>query len=293
MTPKSMTGFGKGSVQRGNLLVEVEASSLNRKQLDVRLGLPGMFAAIEPLVVKAVSRSVSRGAVTVTVRVSGERIANESSLVDRKLAAACVHTLRKTARGLGLADDLSAKDLLSMPDVLRTNAPSMSSRAAWSIIEPALTRALAGLITMRTREGKALARDLKARCGRMKAILDRVKALAPRAEERQRKVLLAKLKAAGISTRGCDEALAREIVLFAARCDFTEECTRLSSHMAQMEKMLASDREAGRSLDFLIQEMLREVNTIGSKANSAAVSKNVVMFKAELDRVREQVQNLE
>lgn len=293
MTPKSMTGFGKGSARRGNLRVEVEASSVNRRQLDIRVGLPGMFGAMEPLVVKAVNRSVCRGAVTVTVRVSGERIADGAGLIDAKLASACVNALRKTARGLELADDLSAKDLLSIPNVLRSNARSMSSEAAWSIVEPALARALGGLVAMRAREGKALARDVRARCGRLSKILGRIRTLAPRAEEHQRKLLLAKLKAAGISTRGCDETLAREIVLFAARCDFTEECTRLRSHLAQADKILVSGREAGRSLDFLIQEMMREINTIGSKANSAAVSKDVVLFKTELDRVREQVQNIE
>ena len=294
MSLKSMTGHGRGMASANGVKVEAELSSVNRKQMDVAVSLPRSLAALEPLVYEEVHKSLSRGRVTgeIVIRLSTQA-RKEAVCVDDALAETYLAELRKAAKRLKLKDDFSGSLLLNLPDVLRFEQPIDAAEKAWPIVSKALRAALKALIQMRTREGSSLQKDLDQRFGKISVALDRIKKQAPSVTEHYREKLQARLKAAGFTLESSDERMLRELALFADRSDITEEITRFDSHIKQARQLMQSTEPVGRSLDFLAQEMFREVNTMGSKANDTGILKDVVALKAELERIREQVQNIE
>jgi uncharacterized protein (TIGR00255 family) len=169
----------------------------------------------------------------------------------------------------------------------------VDAEATWPGVEAALRKALLQMVKMREKEGKFLAADLARRLDTIATGTELIQKVAPEAVKRYREQLHARVKEAGLNVPLDDERLVKEVVIFADRCDITEELTRLESHLSQFREQLQADEPVGRTLDFLAQEMNREINTIGSKANAAEVSQKVVKMKAELEKIREQVQNIE
>lgn len=294
MPLRSMTGFGRGEAAGKGLKVDVELSSVNRRQLDVHMNMPRGFMAYEALAQEIIKQEVPRGAINgaIKVFVTGE-LAKDAMVVDEALAEACLARMRKVGKKLGLRDDLGLRALLAMPEVVRCENAAEDTERVWPVAEKALKVALKNMVQMKKTEGVALEKELCKRLESLKAILLSVKALAPEVPERHRKNLLERIAKAGLSLGAADEQVVKEVAMFADRCDVSEEITRLDSHFAQAAGLMASKEPAGRSLDFLCQEMFREINTIGSKANSAEISEQVVKFKALLETVREQVQNVE
>lgn len=291
---KSMTGCGRGSLFADGIKIEVEVSSVNRKQLDVSINLPRALSVLESRVYEEVHGALTRGRVSVEVLLHrSTRNLVQSIRIDEQLAGAYVKALRKTAKKLNLRDDLGGSLLLTLPDVLKYEQLEEETESVWPLIRKALQRALCKLMEMRVREGKELQRDLQERFGRLSRSLDHITRRAPEVTEKYRVGLMERLEKAGVVTQTDDEKLLREMAFFADRSDFTEEVTRLKSHFKQAAVLMKGNGTAGRSLDFLVQEMLREINTLGSKANDSEVSKQVVFFKTELERIREQVQNIE
>jgi uncharacterized protein (TIGR00255 family) len=274
--------------------VEVELSSVNRKQMDISVSLPRSLAALEPLVYEEIHKSLSRGRVTgeVVIRLS-THARQKAVCVDEALAETYLAELRKAAKHLKLKDDFGGSLLLNLPDVLRYEQPIDAAEKAWPIVGKALKAALKALIQMRAREGAALQKDIEQRFGKIGAALERIRKQAPSVAESYREKLQARLKAAGFTVESSDERMLRELALFADRSDITEEVTRFDSHIKQARHLMQAAEPVGRSLDFLAQEMFREVNTMGSKANDSGILKDVVALKAELERIREQVQNIE
>ncbi|MBU1908761.1 MAG: YicC family protein [Verrucomicrobia bacterium] len=290
----SMTGHGRGQASRAGIRAEVEVSSVNRRQLDCSVSLPPTLSTLAPRLEEEVRKRLSRGRVGVTVNVQWSAAVRRQRLrVDEDLAEACVKALRKTARRVGLRDDFDASLLLQMPEVVRFEPPVREGELAWPVIREALARALGGLVRMRASEGAALRRDLEARLKKMEARLASIRRRAPAVLEQYRLKLADRLRLAGFEREAADERVLRELALFADRADIAEELTRLESHIAQARGLLRAGESAGRSLDFLAQEMFREATTIGSKANDAGIARDVVDLKAELERLREQVQNIE
>lgn len=289
-----MTGYGRGEATAGGVKIEVELSSVNRKQMDVSLSLPRSLGVLEPRIEEVIHKAVSRGRITgeVFVRLSSEA-RRRGVRVDADLARTYLRELRKTAKRAGLKDDFGGSLLLELPDVVRYEQPAEEADRLWPVLSRALSAALKNLLTMRAREGAALQRDLESRFGKLSTRTARIRTQAPQVAGRYREKLLARLKSAGFTMEASDERMLREIALFADKCDITEELTRLDSHVKQARKLMQSAEPTGRSLDFLAQEMFREVNTLGSKANDSGILKDVVALKAELERVREQVQNIE
>lgn len=294
MALRSMTGYGRGAASARGIRVEVELNSVNRKQLEVRLNLPRSLASLESRAVELIQLAVSRGQVSgsVSVHVS-EKVRKDSLQVDRALASAYVAELRRTAAALKLEDDLSASLLLELPDVVRYCGADQDADTVWPVLEKALKEALKRLVAMREKEGAALVADLRNRVDKLIGHLDAVKAEAPHVTSRYREALRKRLAEAGISASVEDPMMIRELAVFADRSDITEEITRLDSHMTQIHGLFKSAEPAGRTLDFLAQEMFREINTIGSKANEVLITRQVIEFKTELERIREQVQNIE
>ena len=294
MSLRSMTGYGRGAASQDGLHVEVEISSVNRKQLDVLVNLPSALRLLESRVQDELAKELARGRVVVEVAVRGsDSVRRKAIRVNEELADAYLKELRPAAKRLKLKDDLSAHLLLTLPGVLHHESIEEDVHRIWPILHRALKQAIFELLKMRSREGAALAKDLGVRLGRMKKELQAILKRAPQVAGRYRESLLARLKTAGLDLAGDDERLLRELVLFAEKSDITEETTRLDSHIKQAVDLLQSKDPSGKPLDFLAQEMYREINTIGSKANDAHIARHVVNFKTELERLREQAQNVE
>ncbi len=291
---RSMTGYGRGEATAGGIRVEAELSSVNRKQLEVRLNLPRSLAGFESRLVEKVQASVSRGQVSGGVMVHVSSAARrKNARIDHALAAAYIKELRRAAAELKLNDDLPASVLLQLPDVVQHVDVEQDADDVWPALQRAFDGALKQLVAMREREGTALACDIGGRLKGLAAVLGVIRLAAPAVTAKYRLALLDRLKNAGLSLAVDDPALVKDLALFAERADISEEVVRLGSHLKQAGGLLKSKDPAGRPLDFLAQEMFREINTIGSKANDVAITRDVIRFKTELERIREQVQNIE
>ncbi len=287
-----MTGYGAASARVGGVRVIVELSSVNRKQLDVVFRLPPQLAAQESRVQKIIQEQISRGRISGTVLLEAAS-GGAMIQIDHARAEETVKQLRRTAKKLNLTDDLSASMLLQVPGLLKMQTTEQSPEEIFQCLEKVLTAALKKLNAMRLREGKALEADLLARLKLLEQMLAAIKPRAPQIVSNYRNKLMQGLEAAGLKNVAADERIIREIALFGEKSDIAEEITRLESHIAQFKKMVRNNEPSGRPLDFLAQEFFREINTIGSKANDLKITEQVVAFKTELERIREQIQNVE
>ncbi|HEX5220302.1 MAG TPA: YicC/YloC family endoribonuclease [Verrucomicrobiae bacterium] len=292
---KSMTGYGRGECARDGFNVTVELSSVNRKQAEISVNLPRELEMLETRIREAILEKVSRGRVTTRVTVhAGDGKSSAKMHLNVTLARAYAHELNKLAKELKLAGPVTLDQLVRAPGVFQTDEELAETENLWPAVEKALRAALSALVAMREREGAHLAKDLSARVGVMRKCVERVAKQAPGSAERYRQQLIERIKSAGLPAPASDdERLLKEVVFFADRSDITEELTRLQSHFKQFENCARSKEPVGRTLDFLAQEMNREINTIGSKANDALISGEVVTLKAELEKFREQAMNVE
>lgn len=288
----SMTGFGRAEAMRGRLRVEVEISTLNRKQLDLRLSLPRGLGVLESRVASLLQQHLRRGQVTVNVRLTGAAPGGVLTL-DRPLAKRAIADLRKAARALDLPDRLDTSVLLTIPGVLTARDPGQDVEQVWLVLRLALQRALTALIAMRKREGEALARDVKRRLAAMARSVNALAKRAPWAARRYEALLRGRMQEAGIALSRKDPQVLKEVLMMVERGDVAEELVRLRSHVAHAGALLRGQEPAGRPLDFLCQELLREINTVGSKCGDAQMARLVVTFKADLEALREQIQNVE
>ena len=290
---KSMTGHGRGEgVLRGSRLA-VELHSVNRKQNEVVVNLPRELASLEPGIRELILSQLSRGRIQVAISVERGEGAPPLLGIDTDLARSCCAQLRALQNELGLPDTLSIDSVLRVPGVLRSPEGVLDPEETWPVLRDALHHALQQLLTMRAKEGAHLASDLRARLALVRSAVDRIAALQPGVTTRYRENLIDRIRKAGIELPIDDERLAREVVLFAERSDFSEELTRLHSHFSQFTLLLQKMEPVGRTLDFLTQEIAREFNTLGAKANDAEISHLTVTCKAEMEKIREQVQNIE
>jgi uncharacterized protein (TIGR00255 family) len=292
---KSMTGYGRGECARDGFKITAELGAVNRRQTEISVSLPREMEMLEAPVRDAINAQVARG--RVTARIGIHASAGKSSArahINVSLAKAYATELGKLAKQLKLSGGVSLDQILRAPGVFQSDEELVVADKIWPVVEKALKQALLSLVKMREREGAHLAEDLAARIGVMRKAVEKIQKQAPLTVENYRKQLLERIKAAGIENVAADdERLLKEIVLFADRSDISEELTRLQSHFKQFEDCRKSREPVGRTLDFLAQEMNREINTIGSKANDAIISREVVTLKAELEKFREQAQNVE
>jgi uncharacterized protein (TIGR00255 family) len=272
--------------------IDVEIRSVNHKFCEVKVRVPRELSALELEAAKVVKDRLARGGVEVTIR----RASGSGGLaprVDVALAEAYARAFGEIQARLGLPGAVTLSDILRSDGVVRLDERQIDVDAARAALGEGLSRALEALVAMRGREGEALSRDLESRLSTVEELVARVAEQAPRVVEAYRTRLAERVAelARGVPTD--PTRLAQEVALFADRTDVAEEVTRLRSHVAQARALLASGEPAGRKLDFVVQEMHREANTIGSKSQSADLSGVVVSLKAEIERMREQVQNVE
>jgi uncharacterized protein (TIGR00255 family) len=292
---KSMTGYGRGECAQNGFKITVELSSINRKQSEISVVLPRELEVLEAQIRDVVNRSIARGRLTARVSLhAAEGRTSARVRLNVPLARAYVRELSRLAKELKLAGPLTLDLLARAPGVFETNEEMADAEDFWPAVEKALNQALATLLKMREREGAHLARDLAARVALMRKSAAQIQQHAPLVQKRYREQLIQRIKTAGVEVPEVeDERLIKEIVYFADRSDISEELTRLQSHFEQFKDCLGSREPVGRTLDFLAQEMNREINTIGSKANDSHISRAVVALKAELEKFREQAQNVE
>jgi uncharacterized protein (TIGR00255 family) len=291
----SMTGYGRGEGSQDGFTITVELSSVNRKQAEIAVTLPRGLELLEAQIRDGVHRSVARGRVTARVSLHAPRGRNCARLyLNRELAREYARELSTLARQLKLKDDVSLDHLIRAPGVFQTDEELAGEANFLPAVEAALNKALIGMLKMRAREGAHLAKDLTHRVSLMRKAIGRIRKHAPQVAERYRAALLERIRSGGVEAITVDDdRLLKEVVLFADRSDISEELTRLESHFQQFDALTESKEPVGRTLDFLAQEINREINTIGSKANDMRISREVVVLKSELEKFREQAMNVE
>ena len=292
MSTVSMTGFGRGEASDGRITAVAELSTVNRKQFDCHLSLPKELSVLESRIETLLHQFIRRGQIKGTVTVAFAK-STGGLTVNLDLAKAQVAAIREAAEKLGLRDDLSARDLFQLPDVVVFNAPEADSEVLWPVVSKAVEAAARQLVAMRVREGKTLAKDVSARLAHLRKLRAELVKRAKLSPIEYRDKLAERLKKLAGGVQADPEILAKELVLFADRTDVTEELTRLGSHLEQASRIMKGDEPCGRQLDFLCQELLREINTTGSKCSDAEIARTVVEFKSILETIREQVQNFE
>jgi uncharacterized protein (TIGR00255 family) len=286
-----MTGFGaaEGAVAGGRLRLEVR--TVNHRHLNVQVKVPSELAELEPAVRERLRAHVARGHVTVSGRWLEEPPQAAAVTVDRARAAALVAALREAGRDLGLEGDVDVTLLARLPEILRVTRADVAPDAD-AVLE-VLDRAAAACGAARDREGTGLAAELRGRVATLEALRARIAERAPEriVAERDRLAAAVRELAGGVAV---DPArLAQEIAILADRLDVTEELVRFQTHLAALRRLLDGEGSVGREIGFVLQELLREANTMGSKAGDAAMAQAVIAVKTELEKLREQVENLE
>jgi uncharacterized protein (TIGR00255 family) len=288
-----MTGYGRAEIVHAGRKFSVELNSVNRKQSDIVINLPRDLAELEPRIRQTINEQISRGRTNASVALHSSPNGARNLALDTELARSYHEAMRALQKELNAPGEITISTILQAPGVMRLPEQALDAEETWPAINRALRIALADLIKMREREGKHLAKDL---IHRLKAIRKKLKEIGefhPDVVKRYRSVLLDRIQKAGLPIASDDERLLKEISFFADRADVSEELTRLESHLAQFAHHLRSKEPVGRTLEFITQEMFRELNTLGAKGNDAAISQRVIACKAELEKIREQAQNLE
>ena len=288
-----MTGYGRGEALRNGAKFTVEISTVNRRQSELSLHLPRELELLESRVRDEINAKVSRGRITARIGFTNAQGGKSPMQIDANLARRYAREYRKLAGELKLRDDFGIDTILRAPGVLQVAEEELNVGSLWSLLRKAVRDALGDMLAMRTKEGAHLKVDLQKRIRAMQGAVKAIAKQAPKTGARYRELLHDRLRGAGLELDVEDERVVREVVVYADRIDITEELTRLQSHFGQFDDCAKSKQPVGRTLDFLSQEMNREINTIGSKANDAAISKLVVRLKSELEKFREQVQNVE
>lgn len=288
-----MTGYGRGEADHGGAKFSVELNAVNRKQSDIVVNLPRDLSELEPRIRQAINEKISRGRTTVVVSYHQGANGEQSLALDTSLARSYQHAMQALQKELGAPGEISIATILQAPGVMRLPEENLDARKAWPAVAQALDSALVELIKMREREGKHLAKDLIHRLKVMRERLKEIRTVYPAVASRYRETLRDRLTKAGLDLALDDERLLKEVAIFADRSDISEELTRLESHLKQFAHHLRKNEPVGRTLEFITQEIFRELNTLGAKSNDAAISQDVVTCKAELEKIREQILNLE
>jgi uncharacterized protein (TIGR00255 family) len=291
---RSMTGYGRKEAGEADSRFSIEIRSLNNRYLDIQVKTPRGLAAMEARIKKTVQERFSRGRFEVFISWNSDCEKNGRLMVDEALAGQYIAILRDLKTRFGLSGDVDLPLVAGMQGLITITEVKTDEEALWQVLKYGLSQALDDLDRMRSEEGAALVRDISARIGTISGTIQAIRLQAPVTVENARKRMAETLNRL-LNEQPDPLRLAQEIAILAERTDVTEELTRLGSHLAQFRSLVdgATGEAVGRKLDFLLQEIGREVNTIASKAQDARISLDVVHIKAELEKIREQVQNIE
>ena len=289
----SMTGFGAATAPLNNASIRVEIGGVNRKQTEIAVSLPRAWAELETRVRELVAGCVSRGRVNINISLQAGATAAGNLSVNHARLAALQGCLNEVSSEINTRIEPTLDALLRLGIIAEESESDITPDTAWEAAEPAIREALQAFLTLRAEEGANMRADLLARIGKLREYREQLIARAAGVPSRYKEQLLKRLEESGLPLPADDERIIKEIALFADRCDVSEETTRLNSHLDQFERICDKPEAVGRTLDFLCQEIFRELNTTGSKANDAELAQLVVTAKTELEKIREQVQNIE
>jgi TIGR00255 family protein len=290
---RSMTGFGRGDYQNDGKEFQVEIKTVNHRYSDIFIKMPRQIGYLEEKVREIVNKAVSRGKMDVFVTYNNFGEDSKSVMLDESLARTYINAVETLRDKFGLKDDISVSLISKYPDVLKVEQTEEDEEKIWAMLKVAVENALTSLVTMRENEGKGLKKDLLEKVAYIENALQDIIKRSPDVVKEYKSKLEARIKDM-LEQQSIDEnRLAMEVAIFADRSSIDEEIVRLGSHLKQVRETLDLQQPIGRKLDFLIQEMNREINTIGSKANDIGITKNVVDIKCEIEKMREQIQNVE
>ena len=289
---RSMTGCGAGKIQRDGWEVSAELKTVNHRFLDLSMRLPRNIAFLEPVVREAAAKGLKRGHVDVYVTVRNTESSSAQITLDPELARQYWEAVKTLQEAIGAENDLTASRLLAMEGVTALTEREMDQELVSALCSEATAQAVDQVVAMREKEGAYLKEDLRTHLDCAALIREKILGRAPNVVSDYREKLENRLKS--MLSDGVDpQRLAQEVAVFADRCAIDEELARLDSHLRQMRNYLEATGEIGKKMDFLIQEMNREANTIGSKAQDGEIAQWVVDLKSEIEKLREQIQNVE
>lgn len=291
---KSMTGYGRGEFENELYKFKVELKAVNHRYNDILVKMPRHISYLEESIKKIIKEKISRGKVDVYVNLE---YISESAIdvkVDIPLAKSYKNALESLKSELGLDDEIRLNNILSISEVVRTERRELNEDMIWEILRGAVNMALSNIMSMREAEGQELKNDILLKLENIESNVKEIELRSPLVVLEYKEKLQERIRTLIDDRTVLDEdKLNNEVVFFADKSSIDEEIVRLASHIKQFREILNEEDSIGRKLDFLIQELNREINTIGSKANDIIISKYVVELKAELEKVREQIQNIE
>jgi len=289
---KSMTGYGRGQAQVDGLSFSVEIKAVNHRYGDINVKAPRVLMPLESQIKKQVSAVLKRGKIDVFITQETTGAGTALPVVNEQLAEEYMKIFKGLTMRFDLSGGISLDLLLAQKDVLAVEDVSHDEQELASCLTEAIETALQSLLLMRQKEGEATAVDIRQRMALLAELLAKIVERAPQVPLEWQQKLKERLDRLG-DDAGDPQRVAQEIAIFADRCDISEEVTRFNSHLEQFEELLQNGEPVGRQMDFLVQELNREANTMGSKSNDAELTRHVVLLKSELEKIREQVQNIE
>lgn len=290
---KSMTGYGRARLTVNNRDITAEIRAVNHRYFDCSVKAPRIYGFLEDAVKSAAGSKISRGKIDIFISVDSSQCGDIKITLNNQIADGYFKALTELQDKYGLKDDISVMGLARMPEIFSTQKEEADAEALTRDVLTVLNHAIAEFEVMRDREGKKLEADIRNRCETIISLVKKVEERSPQSVAEYRAKLTARMNEILADTTIDSQRILAEAAIFADRVAVDEETVRLRSHIHQLEIMLTEKIAVGRKLDFLVQEMNREANTIGSKANDFELSKIVVDLKAEIEKIREQVQNIE
>ncbi len=290
---RSMTGYGREQLTLNERDITVEIKSVNHRYFEFSARVPRIYSFLEEKLKSAVKEKAARGKIEVTVLINNLGKKQVSVTVDKNTAYEYIRALRDVNETLDLDDDISLSKLMKFPDIFTVQKETEDEEQLWNDVLQVGNAAFDSFVAMRETEGEKLKQDILGKLSSIESYLDKVESVAPETAVKYREKLLGKLKELLGETNVDEQRVVTEAALFAEKIAIDEETVRLRSHIQQFRTLLESNEPVGRKLDFLVQEINREINTIGSKAQDIEVTKCVVEMKSETEKIREQIQNIE
>lgn len=290
---KSMTGYGRDEQQIDGMNIIVELKSVNHRYFEYGSRLPYAYGFLDDKLKKYLQSRISRGKVDVSVWIQTMEAHGSEVTVNFDLAEAYVKVMREMAERLGLRDDISVTALSRYPDILTVTKAAADEDAIWSAVERVAAGAVDAFMAMREREGEKMRDDILSRADTILAAVEKIEQRSPETVRLHMEKVESRMRELLDGASVDEQRLLTEAAIFADKVAVAEETVRLRSHIDQLRQMVSGDEAVGRKLDFLVQEMNREINTTGSKAQDAEMARIVVDVKAEIEKIREQIQNIE
>lgn len=290
---KSMTGFGRSKYEIDGREYSVEIKSVNNRYSDIGIKMPREISYLEEKVKKLMASSISRGKIDVFISFTNNSEKGKNIKINKELAKKYIEELRSLQEETGIIDNIGIIDISKMPEVFKLSVEDEDEELLWEELSECINNAITSFIIMRETEGAKIKEDLEKRIEIIKSQVEKISEISTGLVKEYIVKLEKRIKELLKDTPVDESRLAQEVVIYSDKCSVEEELTRLRSHIAQFLNMLNEDKPIGKKLDFLIQEMNRETNTIGSKANNLEITNLVVDIKTEIENIREQVQNIE